>query len=143
MMFRKLLSNKKILFVTLAVILVLIVGSIILVTQNAKETGEKNFGTKTEQDEKDENSNKGDKEEAGLGLEVLEPDKVLPENSSNASGTWGDASDSNTQTGNSDMNDTTDKAEDKKPNEDKENEVDTPEDDEDILEDNITWGDIY
>ena len=144
-MFKQLLTNKKIVIVVLAVILALIVGIVILVTPNTKGTGNKDFDTKTEQSKEDANSKddekQTDKEGGSTGLEILEPDEVVPEDSSNASGSWGNTSNSNTQTGNT--TEKTDKTEEQKPNENQKDEDDKSETVQDILEDDISWGNIY
>ena len=144
-MFRKLLVNKKNKIVVSIVLLAIMIGIIILVLSNNKETDGKGANTKIEQGQEDtdiqddkSNTNVDDKkdvqESGGTSLEVLEPDEVAPEDFSDASGAWGNTSDSNTQTGNT--TDNTDTTEDKGQDENKE-------DDDDILEDNIDWGNIY
>lgn len=152
---KKLLTNQKIMIVALAVLLALIVGIVILVTPNSKDTGGKDTNSKTEQS-KDDADSQDDKKKTdassgeddggndGSRLEVLEPDEVAPENSSDASGSWEDTSHSNSQTGNTNTTDKTDQTEDNNPNEtDKEDDGDEPEKDENILKDDINWGDIY
>ena len=133
--------KKKLKIVVIALLLVLIAGVIIFGTSNSKQTGGKNTDNITEQS-KENADYQDDKENDGSGLEVLKPDEVFPEDSSDASGSWGDTSESNTLTGN--KTNKTDEIENGNQNEeDKENNGEEPEKDEDILEDDITWGDIY
>ena len=149
-MFKQILQNKKIVIVTLAVLLALVLGIVILVASNSKEAGNKDSDSKTEQGEEDadtqddkKQTNANDKEEnkgdnkgnESSKLEVLEPGQIAPEDSSNVSGSWGNASESDTQTGNTNTTDKTEQTENKKPNEDKQ--------DEDVLEDNKNWGKLH
>ena len=126
--------------VVLAVLLALIVGIVIFITPNKKGTDGKNSNTKTEQgkedavtkddkEETDKNDEVNDNNKESDGLEVLKPNEVVPENSTDTSGSWGETSESNTQTGNKEPSDKTDQEEEKE--------------NEDILEDDILWGDIY
>lgn len=146
-MFRQLLINKKVKIVTLSVLLALIVGFIILITPNTKKSSEEHSGTKTEQskddaDLNDKAENKSDdtsdvKDKENSRLEVLDPDETTTENSTNVSGAWGNSSDSNTQAGNTNQTDKVESDDDKKQdNGHSENQGD-------ILEDDITWGQIY
>ena len=152
MMLRKLLTNKKIVIITLSVLLFVIVGIVIFVTTNSIETGKNDTNPKEEQmmentDTKGDKTDTDDKEDSqGNGssqLEILEPDEVVPENSSDASGSWDNTSDSNTQSGNSNTTNKTEQTENKDPNEKKEDDGEDQEKDEGILEDDITWGNIY
>ena len=143
MMRNKLLANKKIVIMAIVLFVAVCVGAVILITSSPKETGGKNTNTKAEQEKEDEDDvegaetdiDKNNKEDSnpknnGEGLQVLSPNEIATDDSSDASGSWGDTTDKTEQT------------EDNNPNEaDKENEE--PEKDEDILEDDITWGDIY
>ena len=138
-MFKQLLTNKKIVIVALAVVLALIIGIMILVITDKKETGGKDSDIKTEQSEEDANSKNDNEQEQSndrgddsAGLEILEPDEIATEDSSEASGSWGNESNSNAQTGDSN---TYDKTEDEK--------HDKPEKNQDILQDDIDWGNIY
>lgn len=138
-MLNKLLSNKKIVFITIALLLAVCVGVVIIMTSGSKETGGKDTNIKTEQS-KGEVDSQDDKKgtdssdnDDGAGLQVLEPSEAIPENSSDASGSWDNTSDSGTQSGNTNK---TDNESDKKDDEESA-------EDEDILEDDITWGDIY
>lgn len=142
MMLNQLITNKKIITVVLALILALVVGIAILVTPNTEETGVDNPSTKTEQG-KEETDFKDDKEDDSSELELLEPDEIAVEDSSDASGSWEKESGSDTQTGTSETTDDTDKTEDNTPEEDKKDEGDNPEKDQNILKDDISWGDIY
>ena len=134
-MFQKLLTNKKILIAVIAFFLVSIIGIVIVVTPNTSKTDGKGTNTKTEKSKEDEDSQdnkydtekddesdnkKDDKENQNATLEVLEPDKVIPENSSDASGAWGDT----------DSTDNNSNGEE-------------PDKDEDILKDDIVWGRPY
>lgn len=129
--------NRKQVIIAGVLCIALLVGIIILVTWNSKETGGKDTGIKTEQNKGDTDSSE-DKDEtdvSGKGndnseLEVLQPDDVATKDSSDASGSWGNESGTTSQTG--DTN-TTEKAE----------QNDNNQDDEGILKDDITWGDIY
>ena len=114
-------ANKKIILVMIAVLLALIVGIIILVMPDYNKISDKNSGTKIEQNEEDTNpeNDKKDMQEQ-TGLEVLEPDKVVQGESSDASGYWDDTSYG-----------------------DIEQETETESETKEILKDNITWGDIY
>lgn len=137
MMLKKLLANKKIVTLAVVLLLILCVGIIILVTSKSKENGNKDKDAQIEQSDEDDSS----------GLEVLEPNEVNPEDSSDASGSWKDLKEPDTQKNNSgstDKKDDTNKTEEQTPNknpnkEDKEEEKE----DEDILIDDIIWGDIY
>ena len=146
-MFRQLLINKKVTIVTLSVLLALIVGFIILITPNTKESNGEPSGTKAEQSKEDDGfdnkaENKGDdtsdvKNKESSRLEVLDSDETTTENSSNVSGAWGNSSGSSTQAGNTNQ---TDKVQ---PGDDKKQDNGHSENQEDILEDDITWGQIY
>ena len=140
-MFKQLLTNKKGVIIILAILLTMIVGCLIFVALNTKRTGELDSDIKTEQSEEDTSQNdKEDKEEnkesEGSKLEVLDPEEVTPENSSDVSGSWGEQSDSNTQVNTSDSSDKKEEVEDNPSNSNTEKE-------EDILEDDISWGNIY
>lgn len=139
-MLNRLLANKKIVIIAIALFLAACVGAVILITPSSKETGGKGTDSKTEQGKEDNKDN----EEDNTGLEVLKPGQTSPENSSDASGSWGDTPQSNPQTG--DTGNKIDKTENEKPNEeDKKDDGEEPEkdEDEDILEDDISWGNIY
>lgn len=131
-MLRKIQINKKITLVV-ALFLVLCVGIIVVVMSECNESKNANSHIKAEQDQEDEQDT-GIYDDTGVnrGLEVLNPDEVATEDSSNASGSWGNEAESNTHT------EDTDRTENQKPNDE-----DTEVKDEDILEDDIIWGDIY
>ena len=143
-MLRKLLANKKIMIVAAALLLTLCVGILILVTPNTKKTGGENPGSTTEQSKEDADS-QNDKEKEGTGLEVLKPDEIVPEDSSDASGSWHNTSGSNAQTDNTDKTDEPEQPENNNPNgEDKEDDSNVPEKDKDILKDDVHWeGNFY
>lgn len=151
MMLNKILANKKIVIATITLLLALCVGIIIFVASNTKDNGGKNIDTETEQSKEEENSkdeaDANDKEDGESGLEVLKPDEVSPENSSDTLGSWDNTSDSGTQSGNTNTNVNTDKTDDQNQdsnsNDSDEGDGEEPEKDEDILEDDITWGNIY
>lgn len=151
MMLNKLLANRKVVIVAIALLLAVCVGVIILVTSNSKETGGKDTNTKTEQGKEHVDLWDDNNEDDDTGLEVLEPNQVSPEDSSDVSGSWGDESESNIQNGDKNITDKTDdtnKRDEQTPSDnpnqtDKEDNDEEPEKDEDILEDDITWGDIY
>lgn len=135
-------------FVAVVILLLLYVGIFVFVRSNTKETGGNEAGSKTEQSQgsNDEGTEKGHNEDSNDNqsstLEVLQPDEVAPEDSSNASGYWGDTSQSNPQT--EDMGNKIDKTENEKPiEEDKKDNDEEQQKDEDILEDDISWGNIY
>lgn len=133
-MLRRIQTNKKITLVV-ALFLALCVGIIVAVMSECNESKNTNFDIKAEQDkEHKKDADVYNDTEVNRGLEVLKPDEVAAEDSSNASGTWGNEAESNTQTGTEE----TDRTENKKPNDE-----DTEVKDEDILEDDIIWGDIY
>ena len=106
-MLNKLLANKKIVIIAIALFVAVCIGAVILITSSSKETGGKDTDTKTEHGNEDNKVN--DEEDDDTGLEVLKPDQTTPENSSDASGSWDDEPESNTQTDNAN---TTDKTED-------------------------------
>lgn len=141
---RKLLANKKQVIIGGVLCIALLVVIIILVTLNSEETGAKDTGINIEQNKGDTDTqeakdeiNASDKGNNSSGLEVLKPDDVNPGDSSNASGSWGNESGADVQTGDTNaiekaqQNDNYDGG-------DKESEKD-----EGILKDDITWGDIY
>lgn len=111
MMLQKLLANKKNITLVIALLLALCVGILILVTPNDKEADGKNVGTKTEQskdnvesiDEQDktdtDDKTDGREDNQNNGLEVVEPGVKIPENFSDASGDWGETTESGTQIG--------------------------------------------
>ena len=150
-MFKQQLTNKKKVIITaIALLIALVVGIMIFATSDTKETGSKDYDNKTEQGKEDSDS-KEDEEDRNSQLEILESDEVEPEDSSNASGSWGNASNANTQAGNSDTTAQTDKVDDKKSSEGNKDEVKVPqkeqeqeqEQEQDILEDDVSWGNIY
>ncbi len=143
-MMRKLLANKKQVIIGGVLCIALLVVIIILVTLNSEETGAKDTGINIEQNKGDADTqeakdeiNASDKGNNSSGLEVLKPDDVNPGDSSNASGSWGNESGADVQTGDTNA---IDKAQqnDNYDSGDKESEKD-----EGILKDDITWGDIY
>lgn len=141
---QKLLANKKQVIIGGVLCIALLVVIIILVTLNSEETGAKDTGINIEQNKGDTDTqeakdeiNASDKGNNSSGLEVLKPDDVNPGDSSNASGSWGNESGADVQTGDTNA---IDKAQqnDNYDGGDKESEKD-----EGILKDDITWGDIY
>ena len=81
-MLNKLLANKKIVFITIALLLAVCGGVVIIMTSGSKGTGGKNTNIKTEQskgevdsqdDKKDTDSSDNDDSSV---LQVLEPDEV-------------------------------------------------------------------
>ena len=143
-MMQKLLANKKQVIIGGVLCIALLVVIIILVTLYSEETGAKDTGINIEQNKGDTDTqeakdeiNASDKGNNSSGLEVLKPDDVNPGDSSNASGSWGNESGADVQTGDTNA---IDKAQqnDNYDGGDKESEKD-----EGILKDDITWGDIY
>lgn len=126
MMQKKLLTNKKIVIAVAILLFLLCVGIILFANSDSQETGGNNSDTEIEQS-KEKETPKEDKEKDDSGLEVLKPNEIKAEDSTDVSGLWKDASESNAQTGNTTMREKTDK-------ESKE---------EDILEDGVLWGEIY
>lgn len=148
-MLQKVVMNKKIIIPVLALVLVLCVGIAILVTQNKEEASGKHTGNKTEQGKENADSvddvDKTDKPDAGdktdnqednksTGLEVVEPGVVIQGNSSDASGEWGEPTDSETQSGDS----TTTVVPEKTPSDEQQDnlEIDDPKDDK-------IWSEVY
>ena len=142
-MLNKLLGKKKIVIIALVTLLVVCIGIVIFVTSKSDKNDKLNSDIKTEQDVNKET----DKDNNGSGLEVLEPDAENKDYVSDASGTWDDETTENTQQ--TDTSDNADNAGNANQTDNEENENDnnspndTEEEDEDILEDDITWGDIY
>ena len=136
-MFKQLLTNKKIIIAVIVVLLLLSVGIVILVTSSTKENSGENIGTKVEQSKEDANTKEkeDDNENSDSKLEILEPNEVTPENSSDVSGSWDNASESNEK---AEQPNTT-----VKPNKEQEDDGKESANEEDILEDNINWGNIY
>lgn len=149
MMLQKVVMNKKIIILVLAFILALCVGIVIFVTSNEEDAGGKNTGIKTEQGkenadsvddvdktDKPDVSDKADNQEdnKSTGLEVVEPGVVIQGNSSDASGEWGESTESGTQSGDS----TTTVVPEKTPSEEPQEslEVEEPEDDK-------IWSEVY
>lgn len=145
MLLHKLRNNKKIIIVVAALLLALCLGIVLLVTSNMEETGNKNTDTETQQDKEDadttddaDKTDTDDKAEDKVnsnstdnnGHQVLKPNEVAVDDSSDASGEWGEEEESKPQ---KDM--MGDKAPEDEPVED--------EPQEDIKEDNISWGEIY
>lgn len=142
MKLQPLITNKKIVIVAITLVLALLVGIVVLVTRNFKETGGKDTNIKTEQSKGDkEDASAKDNEDDNSDLKVLKPDEDTPENSSDASGSWGNAPDSETQGGNT--NKTDDQSQNNNSNDSDKGDYDESEKNGDILEDDITWGDIY
>lgn len=149
MMLQKVVMNKKIIIPVLAFILVLCVGIVILVTSNNKDAGGKNTGIKTQQGKENADSvddvdktdkpgvsDKADNQEdnKSTGLELVEPGTIIQGNSSDASGEWGESTESGTQNGDST---TTVESEKTPSDESQENlEVEEPEDDK-------IWSEVY
>lgn len=136
--------NKKQVIIAGVLCIALLVGIIILVIWNSKETSGRDTDIKTEQNKGDIDSQE-DKDETNVsgkgnnnsGLEVLQPDDAVTEDSSDASGSWGNESDADIQTGDTNAIDKV-QQNDNHDGDDKESEKD-----EGILKDDITWGDIY
>ena len=126
-MFNKTVMNKKIIFAIVILLLILGIGILIFTILDSEK--KENDTLKTEQDGKDEIEDH--KEEDSVGLEVLEPDNVSKEDTTDASGSWEKPSNSNK----------TDKEE--KPENNSNESIEEKEEDEDILEDDIVWGDVY
>ena len=132
MKLKQLLTNKKLVIVAIAVLLALIIGIIILVLPHS-ETGEGNHLTVPEEE-----------------LEILEPDEVAPEDSTDVSGTWGDETESSTQESNTDskeQNKTEVQNQGNSSNDENEEKNETvgneSEKEDGILKDSIDWGNIY
>lgn len=126
-MFNKTVMNKKIIFAIVILLLILGIGILIFTISDSEK--KENDTLKTEQDGKDEIEDH--KEEDSVGLEVLEPDNVPKEDTTDASGSWDKPSSSNKN----------DKEE--KPENNSNESTDEKEEDEEILEDDIVWGDVY
>ncbi len=133
LLINRLLANKKIAITVLVLVIVLSVGIVILVTSESKKAKDNNADIKTEQS-KEHGKEDTDSQNNEGGLEVLEPDEIAPENSSDASGSWKTPSNSGNK-----KDDTSEKNE----NQDKDNGSNEPEEEKDILKDDITWGDVY
>lgn len=128
----KIVMNKKIIFSIVIWLLILCIGIVLFSTSGSNESGKKNDTSKTEQDKEDVVDNK---EDDSVGLEVLEPDNVSKEDTTDASGSWEKPSNSNkTDKEEKPENSNSNESTDEKQNEEK---------DEDILEDDIVWGDVY
>lgn len=122
----KLKVNKVLIF---AIVFVIGLGILIFVTRNSNETNGKGEETKIEQSKEDTNSqddnevsNINDKKNEDSDLQVLEPDEIVPGNSSDASGSWDNDEIGQTQ------GDTPEGTEEK---------------DKGILKDDTNWGNIY
>lgn len=130
--------NKKNIFIIIF-LLVICVGIIFFVAFHSKEGKETKDDIKTEQDniKDDANGNvdaKDDQEDTDSdGLTVHQPGEINPDNSSDASGSWDETTES------VDKNDSTGGNQSGNDNDSEQDE----EDKEDILEDDVTWGDIY
>lgn len=130
-MFNKTVMNKKIIFAIVILLLILGIGILIFTILDSEK--KENDTLKTEQDGKDEIEDH--KEDDSVGLEVLEPDNVSKEDTTDASGSWEKPSNSNkTDKEEKPENSNSNESTDEKQNEEK---------DEDILEDDIVWGDVY
>ena len=128
----KIVMNKKIIFAIVILLLILSIGIVMFSTSGSNESGKKKDTPKTEQDKEDVVDNK---EDDSVGLEVLEPDNVSKEDTTDASGSWEKPSNSNkTDKEEKPENSNSNESTDEKQNEEK---------DEDILEDDIVWGDVY
>lgn len=132
----KLKVNKVLIF---AIVFVLGLGILILVARNSNETNGKDEESKIEQSKdetnsKDDNevSNINDKKNEDSDLQVLEPDEIVPENSSDASGSWDNDEIGQTQ---GDIPNGTEEKEDEI--------VENEEKDKGILKDDTNWGNIY
>ena len=143
-MMQKLLANKKQAIITGVLCIALLVGIIILVSWNSKETCGKDTGIKTEQNKGDTDLSKDKDETAVSGkgngnseLEVLQPDDAVTEDSSDASGSWGNESGADIQTRDTNAIDKVQQ------NDNHDGDHKESEKDEGILKDDITWGDIY
>ena len=137
MMLQKLLANKKMVVVVVILFFILCIGVIIWETSGSKETDKSNSGVNKEQEKEDKNDTQG--------LEVMKPNEVAPEDSSDASGFWSATPESHNQTGDkTNTKDETDKVDNDNSTENDEGNVDDEqESDQEFLEDDITWGDIY
>lgn len=123
----------------LAIVFVIGLGILILVTRNSNETNGKDEETKIEQSKDDINSqddnevsNINDKKNEDSDLQVLEPDEIAPENSSDASGIWDNDEIVETQ---GDTPDSAGKTDDEI--------VEKVEKNKGILKDDTNWGNIY
>ena len=132
MKLNQLLTNKKIVIGLIAVLFVSLVGIAILVTNNSQKTSGKDNDTKTEQG-KEETGVKDDEgvEDSDTELEVLQPDVISPETSTDVPGDWGDTSETSSSTGNTDAEDQTG------------NGGGQDNQEQNVLQDNIDWGNIY
>ena len=133
-MLSKFLKNKKVVIIAIVIFLAVCLGVIILSKISSEDASNKNTGVTIEQKE--------DNESDDSSLDVLEADEELSEDTSEASGDWNDSGESDTLENN--QPNKTDKKEqpnDKDSNENKNDEESKK--DEDVLKDDITWGDIY
>lgn len=132
----KLKVNKVLIF---AVVFVIGLGILIFVARNSNETNGKDEESKIEQSKDDTNSqddnevsNINDKKNEDSDLQVLEPDEIVPGNSSDASGSWDNDEIAETQ---GDTPEGTEEKEDEI--------VENEEKDKGILKDDTNWGNIY
>lgn len=164
--------NRKIVILTFAVVLALVIGILIIVTTDSKDVGNKDTDSKIEQNKEDidvnndddkwssTESSDNDNQNSNDGIEVLEPDEVVPGNSSDASGDWEEQGESDTQAGTTDTQEGTTDTEtgnsdtetDASDNQNqsgtsngdnKGNDNQEPDKDKGVLKDNINWGNIY
>ena len=129
-MLKKWLENKKLLVLIVALILIAGTIMVLVVTQNSKR-------------------NQGNRE---TQVDVLEPDEVSKDDSTDVSDLWGETletdkqdttvSDKNDKTDETDKADKTDELDNSAPS-DKPDDTKKPENDGGILKDDIIWGDIY
>ena len=133
-----LLQNKKIVIVISAVVFLSIlgVGTTILRNQDSKKVGKQDSdtGIEAELDENKEdaenvmeadNTDSADTKKESAGLEILEDANGITKDSVDASGSWDDTTENDEHANGA------------------EDVVETEESEEDILEDEIIWGDIY
>lgn len=132
----KLKVNKVLIF---AIVFVIGLGLLIFVTRNSDKTNGKDEESKIEQSKDDTNSkddnevsNINDKKNEDSDLQVLEPDEIVPGNSSDASGSWDNDEIPETQ---EDTPDGTGETDDEI--------VENEEKDKGILKDDTNWGNIY
>lgn len=124
-MLSKLFVNKKLVVIVVILCLILCIGIWFIVGPDTKKTDDK--GTNVEQEDNN-------------GLEIVNPDEEMTDNTTDASGAWDDTKAPATQPSD-DTNDT-----DKQDHEEEQtesNESDDSEEKEDILEDDVIWGEIY
>lgn len=127
------MSSKKILIPIIVILLVICVGIGFFIASDSEKTGKPDSDIKTEQ---------GKDEEEQADIEILGPEEIQSEDSSDVSGSWDDTEETDNPTDNKDTNDKEEQVDNNTPN-DKEDDSEASRDDEDILDDDITWGEVY